>query len=215
MYIVIIGAGRLGRSVAMEFIRKGNEVVIIDKDINNLNELRNFDGEKIRGVEYDNDVLLEAGIDKADVFLALTPDDNINIIASRISKEVLGVKKVISRVSNTSMKPIYMSLGIETISPISLAVEGIKGKVSNMKEITNLSDEISIFEIVIARVKLSSIGSIQRKFNCIISSLTRSGITRIITGEEILQKGDKIVCTIKNEYKDKLIKELSKGDALL
>lgn len=215
MYIVIVGAGRLGRSIAMEFSKRGSEVVMIDKNSENLNELRSFDGEKIRGIEYDNDILLEAGIDKADVFLALTPDDNINIIASRISKEIFGVKRVIARVSNLSMKAIYKSLGIETISPISLAVESIKGKISSRNEIANLSDDISIIEITVNRVKITSISSLQRNFDCVISSLTRNGVTRIVTGEEILQKGDKILCTIKNGNKEKFIETLSRGDALI
>lgn len=131
MYIVIVGCGRLGSSLAMEFSNEGHDVVIIDNVEENLERLGSgFNGRRIKGVEIDNYTLVEAGINNADVFLALTPDDNINIMASQIAKNIHGVKTVIARNSDPSREFIYSKLGIEFISPVKLAMDVIKNNIS-------------------------------------------------------------------------------------
>ncbi|WP_027626075.1 potassium channel family protein [Clostridium lundense] len=130
MYIVIIGSGRIGSTTARKLGDNGHDVVIIDSSVENLeNTGGSFNGQKIKGIEFDNDTLIEAGIEKADVFLALTPDDNKNIVACRIAKDIFSVKKVIARVSNANIENMYKALGIETVNPISLAVSTIENKI--------------------------------------------------------------------------------------
>lgn len=130
MYIVIIGCGRLGSTVAKKLSDEGHDITIIDNNIDNLDRLGSgFNGQKIRGVEFDNDVLLDGGIDRADVFLALTSDDNTNIMASQIASNIFGVKRVIARVCEPSKEPIYESLGIEKVDPIQLADEVIRNSI--------------------------------------------------------------------------------------
>lgn len=130
MYIVIVGSGRVGSAVAEKLGNSGHDVVIIDNNTENLaNIVSSFNGQKIKGIEFDNDTLIEAGIEKADVFLALTPDDNKNIVACRIAKDIFSVKKVIARVSNLNIEDMYKALGIEIVNPINLAVSAIENKI--------------------------------------------------------------------------------------
>lgn len=131
MYIVIIGCGRMGSAAAEKLSEYPNDVVVIDNDGKNLERLgSSFNGKTIKGIEYDTDVLIDAGIAGADVFLAMTPDDNINIMACKIAKDIYGVAKVISRVSNISMKCIYDGLGIETVSAVELAINAMIDSIS-------------------------------------------------------------------------------------
>jgi trk system potassium uptake protein TrkA len=135
MYVVIIGCGRLGSSLAIEFSSEGHDVVIIDNVEKNLERLGSgFNGRRIKGVEIDNYTLTEAGIDDADVFLAVTSDDNINIMASQIAKNIHGIKTVIARSVEPSREFIYSKLGIESISAIKLATSAIKNKISGEME---------------------------------------------------------------------------------
>src|SRR5665647_767509 len=139
MYIVIIGCGRLGSGLAMELSNDGHDVVIVDKYAENLERLRSgFNGIKIKGVEIDNDILLEAGIDKADVFLAMTPADNINIMASQIAKDIFKVPRVIARIFDPSREFIYRKLGLQTISPTELGINIIKNKITLKNSETKL-----------------------------------------------------------------------------
>ena len=129
MYIVIAGCGRIGSSMAKEFLDEGHDLVIIDRDNNRLEALGSgLNATRILGVEYDIDVLKEAGIEQADVFLALTANDSINITASQVARDIFKVKKVIAKVSDLSKEHIYKSLNLEYINPIKLGIEEIKSK---------------------------------------------------------------------------------------
>jgi len=131
MYIVIVGCGRLGSNLAMEYSKEGHDVAIIDNIEGNLDRLGSgFNGRRIKGVEIDNYTLIEAGINNADIFLALTPDDNINIMASEIAKNIHGVKTVIARSSDPSREFIYNKLGIDCVSAVKLASNEIKNKIA-------------------------------------------------------------------------------------
>lgn len=129
MYIIIAGCGRIGSSMAKEFLDQGHDLVIIDRDNNKLESLGSgLNAIRILGVEYDIDVLKEAGIEQADVFLALTANDSINITASQVARDIFKVKKVIAKVSDLSKEHIYKSLNIEYINPIKLGIDEIKSK---------------------------------------------------------------------------------------
>lgn len=130
MYIIIAGCGKVGSSVAKEFVNDGHDVVIIDKDKERLELLgTGLNALRIVGVEYDIDILREAGIDECDLFLALTQNDSINITSCQMAKKIFNVKKVIAKVSDVNKEHIYMSLGIDYISPIKLGIEAIKSRV--------------------------------------------------------------------------------------
>ncbi|MBM7869943.1 trk system potassium uptake protein TrkA [Clostridium pascui] len=129
MHVIIVGCGRLGSTIARYLGENGHDVVIIDNDGERLNNVESsFNGIKIKGIEFDTDTLMEAGIDKADIFLALTPDDNKNIMACKIAKDIFQVKKVIGRVSNLNMESAYLDLSIDVINPIKLAVNSLNEK---------------------------------------------------------------------------------------
>lgn len=213
MYIVIIGCGRLGSGLAMELSNDGHDVVIVDKYAENLERLRSgFNGIRIKGVEIDNDILMEAGIDKADLFLAMTPADNINIMASQIAKDIFKVPKVIARIFDPSREFIYRKLGLQTISPTEVSINMIKNKIIDKNSDTKLilCNDISIEEITINKLKFDNILEIEDKFNCRICAISRNGEYSIPNKEQLFQKGDKIICSINKDNKDKLVKAIMK-----
>lgn len=131
MYIIIVGCGRLGRSLAKGLSDDGNDISIIDRDGDKLISLGSgFNGRRIKGVEFDSDILIEAGINQADALLAVSMDDNINITVSLIAGKFYKVPKIIARVNNPGKKVIYKQLGIDTINPIQYETEIIKNKLS-------------------------------------------------------------------------------------
>jgi trk system potassium uptake protein len=131
MNIVIAGCESLGSSLATEFSTQGHDVVIIDNIEENFARLASdFYGRIIKCVEIDSYTLVKAGIAHADVFLAVTLDDNINVITSQIAKNIHGVKTVIAGNVDPSREFIYSKLGIDYICTVKLAVNAIKNKVS-------------------------------------------------------------------------------------
>lgn len=124
MYIVIVGCGRIGGMLASELSNEGHSVVIIDRDASKIESLGSgFNGIRIKGIEYDYDVLESAGIKEADLFYAMSADDNINLVASQVAGQIFGVKRVVARVSEPSKQFLYDQLGIQSICPTTLMVQ--------------------------------------------------------------------------------------------
>lgn len=138
MYIIIVGCGRIGSMLATDLSNEGHDVVIIDQDRLKLDLLGSgFNGLRSVGVEFDNDVLIEAGISQADVFYAMTPNDNINLVAAQIASKVFGVKRVIARVNDPGKQFLYDQLGLESICPTSLTVIMSKAMIETHKRVPN------------------------------------------------------------------------------
>ena len=130
MHIVIIGCGKLGSNLAKGLSDEGNDICIIDRNGDKLNALgTGFNGQRIKGIEFDSDKLIEAGLNQADVLLAVTSDDNINITVSLIAEKIFHVPNIIARVNNPQKNDIYDQLGIDTINPIQYEIEMLKNKI--------------------------------------------------------------------------------------
>jgi len=213
MYIIIIGCGRLGSKLAKELANDGNDICIIDRNGDKLNSLGSgFNGHRIKGIEFDSDILIEAGIKQADALLAVTSDDNINITVSLIVERIFHVSKIISRVNDPGKKFIYNQLGIDTINPIQYEVEILKSKllIENLDVVSYLDNNYEIIELNVNKEKSISIGDIEEKYYCIISGLIKDGIVRLPKKNEQLHYGDRIICTIQKKDKGRLINSFSR-----
>ncbi len=130
MYIIIAGCGRIGSTLAQELIDEGNDLVIIDRDKGKLDSLGSgLNATRILGIEYDIDILKEAGIEHADMFLALTQNDSVNITSCQVAKNVFNVKKVIAKVVDANKERIYISLNLDYINPIKLSIDDLKSRI--------------------------------------------------------------------------------------
>ncbi|MCS7174850.1 potassium channel family protein [Pseudothermotoga sp.] len=122
LYVVIVGCGRIGSIVATRLSVSGNNVVVIDSDEVALDSLPDeFTGFKIAGDATEVSHLRDAKLDRADILLALTGDDNTNFMVSTVAKRFFGVEKVIARVNDPSNEEIFKEFDIEIISPTKLA----------------------------------------------------------------------------------------------
>lgn len=130
MYIVIVGCGKLGSLLAQDLSEDGHDISVIDHDGKKLDELGSgFNGKKIKGIEFDNDILIEAGIKQADYLISVTSYDDINITVSLIAKQIFHVPHIVARNCEPSKQYIYDKLGIATISPTRLSVDILKSRV--------------------------------------------------------------------------------------
>ena len=87
MHVVIMGCGRVGSLLALELEAKGHSVAVIDQSKEAFRRLGpDFKGRTITGVGFDRDTLLEAGIEGADAFAAVSNGDNSNILAARVAR---------------------------------------------------------------------------------------------------------------------------------
>ena len=118
MKVVIVGCSRLGARLATILDGQGNDVTVIDVDSLAFRRLpESFGGSTVIGTGIDEDVLLSAGIDRTDVFIASTNGDNRNIMAAQLALNAFGVRRVLCRIYDPVRAGAYRNLGIDTICP--------------------------------------------------------------------------------------------------
>jgi trk system potassium uptake protein TrkA len=119
VHIVIMGCGRVGSTLAHILEDLGHSVAIIDQDADAFRKLRSgFKGRKITGYGFDRDVLIEAGIEEADAFAAVSSGDNSNIISARVVRESFGIQRVAARIYDPRRAEVYQRLGIPTVATV-------------------------------------------------------------------------------------------------
>jgi trk system potassium uptake protein len=119
LHIVIMGCGRVGSTLALSMEELGNSVAVIDQDPAAFRRLgTGFAGQRVAGTGFDRDTLLEAGIERADAFAAVSSGDNSNIIAARVARETFGVENVCARIYDPRRAAIYQRLGIPTVATV-------------------------------------------------------------------------------------------------
>ncbi len=124
MKIVILGCGRVGAMLATMMDREGHTVAVIDQSNDAFLRLpAEFGGDVFVGNGVDEDVLIRAGIQEADAFVAVTNGDNRNIMASQIAREIFKVKKVVCRIYDPMREETYHEMGLETFCPTKLGAQ--------------------------------------------------------------------------------------------
>src|SRR6266508_398374 len=128
MNVVIIGSGRVGATLANRLSKEGHQISIVDVNAESFERYldTDFRGRTILGDGIDEDVLREAGIEKADAFIACAYGDNHNLMAAQIAKVTFGVKRVVCRCNEPVRAEIYRDVGLVTVSPSRIAADGLR-----------------------------------------------------------------------------------------
>jgi trk system potassium uptake protein TrkA len=126
MKTIIMGYGRIGSQVGKLLTEQQHDVTIIDHDADADGRLGpNFKGRIIRGLGFDQNVLVQAGIQEAEAFVAASHSDNANIVSARIARNIFHVPRVVARLFDPIRAEIYQRLGLITISPNNWGAERI------------------------------------------------------------------------------------------
>jgi len=119
VYVVIMGCGRVGSSLASGLERLGHEVAVIDRNAQAFRRLgADFRGAEVIGEGYHREVLVEAGVEHAEAFAAVSSGDNSNIIAARVARESFGITRVVARIYDAKRAAVYERLGIPTVATV-------------------------------------------------------------------------------------------------
>lgn len=130
MHSVIVGCGRVGAELAARLTAHGHSVAVIDKDENAFQRIhKGCRCTTLVGRAFDQDVLEEAGIKEADIFVAVTNGDNSNIVSARVAKEYYKVPRVVARIYDPRRAHIYERLGIQTVATVAWTTDQIIGRI--------------------------------------------------------------------------------------
>jgi trk system potassium uptake protein TrkA len=127
MKVIIMGCGRVGGRLATLLDAEGHKVIIIDVDSYSFRWLpSSFKGTALVGNGLDEETLIKAGIQNAEIFVSTTQGDNRNVMAAQIAKHIFNVPRVVSRIYDPIREEMYSKLGIETISPTKVGADLLK-----------------------------------------------------------------------------------------
>lgn len=122
--VIVAGCGRLGSTIAGALSHQGYDVVVIDRSNDSFRRMpANFSGFEILGDVTDLDILLEAGIDRAKLVIAVTDSDNVNCMVSQIASKLYNVGEVIARLNDTNNRHLLDGTNVRPIYPTMLALE--------------------------------------------------------------------------------------------
>ncbi len=214
MRIIVIGAGEVGRHLCQQLSHEDHDVVLVDRDLDKLRRVeRDLNILTITGNGGSSSVLRQAGVSRADLFIAVTDIDEVNLIACIMAKQY-GAKSLIARVRSED----YLSadspfngedLGIDLlINPDKVMAEEIL-KISDFSHSFEIVDfakgEVMLIGYHIKRgnsscgIALADLRSLKGLHDFIIVAIVRDGETIIPRGEDIIQAEDKIYMVVKKK----------------
>ncbi|WP_339105045.1 cation:proton antiporter [Haloterrigena salinisoli] len=206
MRVLIIGGGRVGRSLAERLEARGENVVIIEEDLATLEALRNEGFTARRGDGTDVDVLREAGAENAKTVVAATGDDDANLLVAQLAKSNFDVENVIARANNPSNASAFEDLGVETISAAESTAWAIDNQIERpalsnwMSELGRSGDvqEIEITDDALVGKQIVDIGG-DLPNGVLIALVSRNGTSEVPTPDVELQRGDHITLIGRSE----------------
>ena len=190
-----MGCGRVGSTLAKDFQALGHSVAVIDQDREAFRRLgADFNGLTVAGIGFDRDTLIEAGIERADAFAAVSDGDNSNILAARVARETYGVKNVVARIYDPGRAEIYQRLGIPTVATVLWTTDQIMRRIlpSGAKsEWQDASGKVQLAEVQIHRDWFGYPAiSIEAMTKARVAFITRLGDGMIPDEHTVLQEGD-------------------------
>jgi trk system potassium uptake protein TrkA len=137
MFVLIVGCGRVGSSIARTMLEEGHEVSVLDEDPEAIALLekgmdRSWEdrgGSFTVGTALEIDALLEAGIERADAFVASTDGDNTNLVIAQIARQRYEIPRVVVRVLDPARADWYREQGLLTVCPTQNAIEMLEAAV--------------------------------------------------------------------------------------
>ena len=201
MYVVIVGGGKVGYYLAKSLVFEGHEVLVLEKDVDRAKIINEELGAvTIRGNGCELPVLEEAGVSRADVLVAATGDDEINLIACQIAKARFNVPRTIARINNPKNERIFKALRLDaTVS----TTDAILNRIQEELPAESLRHLLSVrgAGIEIIELKISDGSPAMRKSlrelplpeDAVVALLIRHGESRVPSANTVLEHDDELV----------------------
>lgn len=212
MYVIVVGAGKVGFNLTRELLEKGHEVTLIEsarerylKAEDQLEHVAQYgDGTELW-------VLERAGIERADLVVAVTGDDEDNILIPQVAKEKYGVEQIISRVNNPRNYQHFKLLGIQpAVSATDLILRLIEHEVPRYGLVHLLdlpSEALEIIEIEAAESAPAvgqAVSEIEMPEGSLVISILREGTGFVPNGDTQVNDGDEVLVVCNPELEDQI-----------
>lgn len=214
MYVVISGGGKVGEYLATVLLESGNDVAIIEEDLETADHLSVvLQGRYlvIRGDGCDSKFQEDAGIRRADVFVATTGQDDDNLVSCEIAQRVFNVPRCVARVNSPKNLRIFREVGIECVSSTTLIAnlieeETLLGSVSIASSLTH--GNVLLTEVVIPRLRHHSnengvsASAVVMPPKSLIAAVETKDDVEVVDDDTLLYPGDKAIVVTDSESLD-------------
>lgn len=197
MHAVVVGCGRVGSAVATALEEAGHTVSVVDKDARAFRRLpAGFGGRRVKGLGFDREKLLEAGIQDAAAVAAVTNGDNSNIVVARVARETFGVDRVVARIYDPRRAVIYERLGIPTIATVHWSTERVLRRILPDQVAVEWVDPSAKVCLVERTVPPSRAGrpvaELEQGGRVRVMAVVRMGVASLAGPDDLLQDGDTV-----------------------
>ena len=195
MHYVIMGCGRVGSLLARKLEVSGHSVAVIDRDEAAFRRLpSSFEGDRVVGVGFDRETLVNAGIREAFAFAAVSSGDNSNILAARVARETYGVEHVVARIYDPGRAEIYERLGIPTVATVRWTTDQVMRRLVPQGGVTVHQDQSGMVSVVEMPVAPTWAGrryrEIEEATGSRVAYVSRLGVGVLASPHLVHQDGD-------------------------
>jgi len=219
MYVIIAGGGKVGWNLARELIGKGNEVTLLE---NRRSRYLTIEQELEHAVQYGDAaelwVLERAGIQRADLVIAVTGDDEDNILICQVAKEKYLCERIIARVNNPRNRQWFELLGIQpSVSATDLILRLIEHEVPSygLVHLLDLRDEqLEIIEVeVVATAPAAgrTVSEVVLPEGSLIISVLRGGTGFVPKGDTVIEAGDEVLLVLDPGLEEAIMAQFAPG----
>lgn len=220
MYVVINGGGKVASYLARQLLENGHAVAVIEKREEIAQKLvTELPGEPliILGDGCDSLYQEDAGVSRADVFVAATGDDDDNLVACQLAKVAFGVPRAVARVNNPKNEHIFNTLGVEAISSTTIIGRLIEeettvGDIRTLMALRKGDMAIVEIELPVDRCVVcgKQVADLKLPVDCLIVAIVRGDETIPVHGETEMQPGD-VVIAFTNVAHERALKKALTG----
>jgi trk system potassium uptake protein TrkA len=216
VHVVIMGCGRVGSALAKGLEALDHSVAVIDRDAGAFRRLSaDFAGVKVTGVGFDRDTLVEAGIERAHAFAAVSSGDNSNIIAARVARETFGIENVVARIYDARRAAVYQKLGIPTVATVRWTADQVVRRLLPQGLVTEWRDPSGKVVLVEVAYAPSWIGErvtrMEEDAGMRVALLTRLGEGLVPHRDTVVQEGDLVHAAVEWDRMDEVERVLAAG----
>jgi trk system potassium uptake protein TrkA len=219
MYVIVVGAGKVGLNLARELSDKGNELTIVE---NSARRYATVEEELEHRAQYGDGselwVLERAGIERADMVIAVTGDDEDNILICQVAREKYGVERVIARCNNPRNLQHFELLGVKpAVSATDLILRLIEHEVPRygLLHLLDLPQErLEIIEIEVAAGSPAA-GTMVRDLGIpegsLVISILRDGTGFVPLADSVVEAGDEVLLVLDTGLEDKVTERFARA----
>ena len=213
MYIIVVGGGKVGYYLAKELVEEGHEVLVIEKDSTKAERIAEELGDiSLWGDGCEATTMEMAGFGRADMVIAVTGDDEDNLVSCQVAKAMFNVPRAVARINNPKNEEIFKKLGIDTtVSATAAILAQIEQEIPTHALVPLLRLKGGGLEIVEVKVPVNA-AVVGRRINDILLPpqsivalvIDEEGEPRVPNADTVVQGGDEVVAVTRTENEDAL-----------